>query len=615
MKKALYVATVDIHIKKFHLPYLKLLHENGYEVHVATNGEEQFPYCDVKHKICIERSPFNIRNIKAINQLKKIIDSEKFDIVHCHTPMGGVVARLAAKKARKKFGTRVIYTAHGFHFYKGAPKLNWILFYPIEKKLSKYTDTLITINEEDYKLAKKKFEKRCHNIEYVPGVGIELDKFKIKMSTNEVKEYKKNLGLKDSDFILSCVARLDKNKNQYFLIKVMEQLVLDNKKIHLLLIGNDELHGYYHRIVEKKHLEKYVHFLGNRNDIPQLLAISDIVVSASKREGMPINIIEALASQKPIVSLECRGMKELLWDKPNCYVIKNNNQNEFVRKIERLLNRDKEKDDITIPKIEKYSIDSIKNKFLYIYNLNTKIPHIIHFVWMGKQDKGKNIEKCMKTWKKLRGFRIIEWNEDNFNIEEHPFCKKAYDNKKWAFVSDYVRAWAVYKYGGIYFDTDILLIDSNSFYKLLDNEAFVGFENKNAPFTAVFGAVKGHPLTEKMLNHYNDENNDFTTTNTQWISQLLIDKYNCKLGNKEQDLNDNIHVYPKEVLCEPSKKSITIHAFTGSWLKKKSFFSKISTFLRVNANYKICRFIYRILIVPIKEKKNERVYNDNNANI
>ena len=99
MKKVLYVATVDLHIRTFHLPYLKLLHDNGYEVHVATNGDEKFPYCDVKHQICIERSPFKVNNIKAIKQLRKIIDKEKFDIVHCHTPMGAVLTRLAACKS------------------------------------------------------------------------------------------------------------------------------------------------------------------------------------------------------------------------------------------------------------------------------------------------------------------------------------------------------------------------------------------------------------------------------------------------------------------------------------------------------------------------------------
>lgn len=176
MKKVLYVATVDSHIKAFHLPYLKLLKDMGYEVHVATNCDEKFDNCKKKYKISIERNPFKINNIKAIIQLKKIIEDEKYDLIHCHTPMGAVVARLASKRARKKFGTKVFYTAHGFHFYKGAPLINWLLFYPIEWYLSKFTDTIITINKEDNELAKKKFIKRCKNIKYVPGVGVDTKK-------------------------------------------------------------------------------------------------------------------------------------------------------------------------------------------------------------------------------------------------------------------------------------------------------------------------------------------------------------------------------------------------------------------------------------------------------
>lgn len=144
MKKVLFVATVDSHIEAFHLPYLKLLHDNGYEVHVATNGSSQFPNCDVKHRISIERNPFKIKNLLAIRQLKRIIKKEKYTLIHCHTPVGGVVARIAAKafnKSQSKKGlkrTRIIYTAHGFHFYHGAPLLNWLLFYPVEKHLAKY---------------------------------------------------------------------------------------------------------------------------------------------------------------------------------------------------------------------------------------------------------------------------------------------------------------------------------------------------------------------------------------------------------------------------------------------------------------------------------------------
>lgn len=131
MKKVLFTATVDSHILHFHIPYLKWFKGQGYEVHVATNGNEGIPYCDVKHKISFEKTPLKINNLKAIKQLKEIIEKEKFNIIHCHTPMGSVVTRIAARRARKKYNTKVIYTAHGFHFYKGAPILNWLIFYPV----------------------------------------------------------------------------------------------------------------------------------------------------------------------------------------------------------------------------------------------------------------------------------------------------------------------------------------------------------------------------------------------------------------------------------------------------------------------------------------------------
>ena len=145
MKKVLFVATVTKHINSFHIPYLKWFKEEGYEVHVASNGNEPIEYCDKHYNLPFERFPLRKNNIKTYRELKKIINENKYEIIHCHTPVGGVLTRLAAKKARKK-GTRVIYTAHGFHFYKEAPLLNWLIYYPIEKWLSRYTDCLITMN-------------------------------------------------------------------------------------------------------------------------------------------------------------------------------------------------------------------------------------------------------------------------------------------------------------------------------------------------------------------------------------------------------------------------------------------------------------------------------------
>ena len=187
------------------------------------------------------------------------------------------------------------------------------------------------------------------------------------------------------------------------------------------------------------------------------------------------------------------------------------------------------------------------------------IPKKIHYVWVGGKEKPKNIKRCMKTWKKyLKGYEVIEWNEKNFDINAHPFVKKAYEEKKWAFVSDYIRAYAIYNEGGIYLDTDILIVDSLE--PLFENKAFVGFENDTHPFTAVFGAEKGHPLLKDMLDYYDnvDMNFKFEDNNTISVSNLLIEKYGCELGNKEQLLKEDIKVYPSGVLCNPSSKSKTI---------------------------------------------------------
>lgn len=322
-KKVLFTATVDSHIMNFHLPFLKLFKEKGYEVHVATNGKEEIPYCDVKHTVSFERSPMKINNLKAIKELKKIIDKEQFEIIHCHTPMGSVVTRLTAKNARKKYGTRVIYTAHGFHFFKGAPLKNWLLFYPVEKYLAKYTDTLITINKEDYNLANKKFSKRCHDIEYVPGVGIDEEKFNIKMTKKEKTELRKSLGLKEDDFVLIYVARMDKNKNQGFLIEVMRNLIKEHNNIHLLLVGPDENNGKYQE--QAKDLLNNIHFLGFRKDIPQLMKISDVAVSSSLREGLPVNIMEALTVGLPVVAIDARGVSDLIENDKNGFIVKEEN--------------------------------------------------------------------------------------------------------------------------------------------------------------------------------------------------------------------------------------------------------------------------------------------------
>ena len=230
------------------------------------------------------------------------------------------------------------------------------------------------------------------------------------------------------------------------------------------------------------------------------------------------------------------------------------------------------------------------------------IPKKIHYVWVGGNEKNNTIKQCMKAWgKHLEGYEVIEWNENNFDIDSHPFVKAAYKAKKWAYVSDYIRAYVIYKYGGIYLDTDILVLDN--FDRFLNNRAFVGFENPQYPFTAVFGAEPGHPLVKDMIEYYDrlDEYKfDFEKNNTISVSDLLIKKYHCKVGNKFQILDEDIAVYPDTVLCNPSENSISIHVFTGTWLEgKKALARKINVFLKIHVTNKKRAKLFRKYIMRV----------------
>lgn len=193
-KKILLTATMQSHIAQFHKPLINLLKGHGYEVHVAAKnnlGEKnglRIENADLIFDVPFSRKPQNADNIRAYKLLKKIIDENNYDVIHCNTPMGGIITREAGKNARKK-GTKIFYTAHGFHFYKGAPIKNWMLYYPVEKHFAKYTDKLLTITSEDYNLAKKHFATRVY---YTHGVGADEAKYNQQFNQNEIKVTSKN---------------------------------------------------------------------------------------------------------------------------------------------------------------------------------------------------------------------------------------------------------------------------------------------------------------------------------------------------------------------------------------------------------------------------------------
>lgn len=371
-KRVLFCATVDIHLKGFHLPYLKWFKEQGWEVHVAASGDMELPYVDKKINIPIKRSPLSSKNIQAYHELKKMMEKNQYQIIHCHTPMGGVLARIAARKIRKQ-GAKVIYTAHGFHFCKGAPFINWALYYPIEKFLARYTDCLITINEEDYQLARSHHFK-AGRISHVHGVGVDTDRYFPADSFHKFV-LREEHGFNEDDFLMFYAAEFNKNKNQQFLIKTVAMVKDEMPNVKLLLAGEGPMLEECRKLASNLGVNRMVHFLGYRNDVDELLKMSDIAVASSYREGLPVNVMEAMASGLPIIASDNRGHRELIENEKNGWLIHLNDTEQMSEKL-KILAKDEElrnKFGITSRKIikEKYSIDKALSENRHIYSLFT----------------------------------------------------------------------------------------------------------------------------------------------------------------------------------------------------------------------------------------------------
>jgi glycosyltransferase EpsD len=330
MKKVLFCATVDYHFSAFHLPVLKWFKEQGWEVHVAAAGSISLPFVDRKFNIPIQRSPFHKKNFQAYQSLKSIINENSYDFIHCHTPMGGVLTRIAARNARKR-GTKVFYTAHGFHFCKGAPLINWLVYYPIEKILSTYTDCLITINSEDYQLAQN-HRFSAVKIEHVHGVGVDTEKFQpisIKQKLSKREQY----GYKKDEFLLFYAAEFNKNKNQQFLIHTLSLVKDKIPQVKLLLAGTGPLLEECKTLAKNLGVSDYIDFLGYRSDIQEILPICDLAVASSLREGLPVNLMEAMACELPVIATRNRGHKELVQNNKTGWLIDKGDLKDAASKI------------------------------------------------------------------------------------------------------------------------------------------------------------------------------------------------------------------------------------------------------------------------------------------
>ena len=330
--KIIFVATVDIHIINFHLSIINKLRRIGNIVDVAANGNFNNNDINKKYNICFSKNPFSFDNIKAYFQIKKVIQQGQYDIISCHTPLSSFFTRIACRRFKN---IKVIYTAHGFHFFKGSPLINRVVYKSMERIAARYTDILVTINQEDYNASLNFKMKAQGTHKYIPGVGI--DKKKIKDAKNNKHKLVKELGINENDYVILSVGELNANKNHILVLEGLLDKFRENKQLKYFICGIGEKSEDYPKFIRENELENQIYLLGYRNDVYDIYHIADLFVFPSRREGLPVSLMEAMASGVISVATDVRGNRDLIDNEINGFIIKDNSKEDLHSTFEKIL--------------------------------------------------------------------------------------------------------------------------------------------------------------------------------------------------------------------------------------------------------------------------------------
>ncbi|MEG0034729.1 glycosyltransferase family 4 protein [Anaerorhabdus sp.] len=361
--KILYVTTILGTMSFFKAEFEHLI-KNKHVVHLACNCSVNESFNVSKYDVEVfdipfSRTPFSLDNLKACIQIRELVDKNKYDIIHCHTPNASVITRFASRKSKKN-GTKIIYTVHGFHFYKGAPLKNWLLYYPAELICSYWTSTLITINREDFEFAQKFIKAK--NIKYVPGVGIDLNKFSIKKNSPVSK--REELSIPLNSIMLLSIGELNDNKNHETVIKAIKDM-----DVYYVIAGIGQKSEYLLNLTKKYGIDNKVKLIGFRNDVPDLLQSADIFVFASFREGLSVSLMETMAAGKAVVASKIRGNVDLIDDKGG-FLFNPKNVEECRNAINQAIISDRNiLGKYNQEKVKKFSIESIIRMIDEIYEV------------------------------------------------------------------------------------------------------------------------------------------------------------------------------------------------------------------------------------------------------
>ncbi|MEW6663122.1 MAG: glycosyltransferase family 4 protein [Bacillota bacterium] len=367
-RKVLFIASVYTHLAAFHIPFMKLLQEKGYDLYAAASSAEgRKEDVEAAGVTCWEipfaRSPYSPANIQAFRRLRALLKAHHFDLIHVHTPVAAFMGRYLAKATGQG---PVLYTAHGFHFYRGAPLKNWLIYYTAERIAARWTDGLIVMNDEDFENARRLGFQPEKNLFYVHGVGVDLTRYSPSPGAGSIKA---ELGLRRNDPIVTCVAELNANKNHVFLLDAWQSLSPRCGSAHLLLVGTGEKVVELRRKVEQEQIPR-VHFLGYRKDVPQILQETDILTLVSKREGLPKCIMEAMASGKPVVATNVRGSRDLVDHGKTGLLVELGDVNGLAAALENLITSPDLRADmgrVGLEKIKDYSLEKVLKEMNAIY--------------------------------------------------------------------------------------------------------------------------------------------------------------------------------------------------------------------------------------------------------
>ena len=373
MSKILFISNLSNRITSFVTASIEAAHSLDIEFYQAANwgnteisqiqSDEQQYGIHIK-SFPFSRNPLSKSNFKAYKELVQFIKTEKIDYIHCNTPTGGLLGRLAGRKCKVK---KVIYQAHGFHFYKGAPLKNWLLYYPVEKWLAHYTDALITINNEDFERAKKKFKLRNHGkVYYVPGVGIDTTQYNLDEKLREGK--RRELELNEGDIAVISMGDLIERKNYDTAIRAIAEA--NEPKLQYFICGKGPEEEKLKALTESLGVTKQIHFLGFRSDIKELLTAADIFLFTTKQEGLPRSMMEAMASGLPCIASKIRGNTDLLDGTDGGFLCEITDVATYVEKLKLLANDEalrKAMGENNIIAIQKYNTETVNEELCKVY--------------------------------------------------------------------------------------------------------------------------------------------------------------------------------------------------------------------------------------------------------